>query len=275
MAIEGSLDSVDIQDVVQLLNINRSTGKLHLENAGLRGIVYYLDGEIINAEVEGMKGEAAAYVLLSQYEGHFQFQMTAISVAREIQRSIHDLVLEAARRKDTIGKIRTSIRHDNIVYLPLVDIRIPHLAKDFNEAELSVMKELDGQAEIQSIIDRHPLSAFEVLYIIYDLEQRGVLKRVDIYKVLEVREYKKLFGKPNEILLPEAIRNDWCSESMMYSGVEVIEVRTGRQVVGQVPIIVKAHDPASEILVPKSIMEALQVSSGEKVLVKPLLHPDA
>ncbi|MCB1049285.1 MAG: DUF4388 domain-containing protein [Acidobacteria bacterium] len=275
MAIEGSLDSVDIQDVVQLLNINRSTGKLHLHNAGLRGIVYYLDGEIINAEVEGMKGEAAAYVLLSQYEGHFQFQMTGVTVPREINRSIHDLVLEAARRKDTIGKIRTSIRHDNIVYLPLVDVRIPHLAKDFNEAELSVLRVLDGQADIQSVIDKHPLSAFEVLYIIYDLEQRNVLKRVDIYKVMEVKEYKKLFGKPNEILLPSAIFDDWQAESMTYSQVNVVEVHTSKRMIGQIPIVVKAHDPVSEILVPKPIMDALQITVGEKVLIKPLLFPDA
>ncbi len=43
MAIEGSLESVDIQDIVQLLNINHSTGLLHIKGTTLAGVLYYRD----------------------------------------------------------------------------------------------------------------------------------------------------------------------------------------------------------------------------------------
>lgn len=273
MAIEGSLDSVDIQDIVQLLNINKSNGILHIENTSLKGKIYYTDGDIINAEVEGMKGEAAAYVLLAQHEGNFFFQMTTHNAPRICSRSIHDLVLEAARRKDTIGKIRTTIGHDNIVYLPLVDIRIPHLAKDFSADEQATMKLLDGQADIQEVVELSNKSAFEVLYIIYDLEQKGHLKRVDIFKLLQVEVYKKLFGKATEVVLSDALLNDWSAESMVYADCDTLEIRTQKLNYGQVNFIVKGNVAPDRIMIPREIMDQLEIAVGEKVLVKPLLHP--
>ncbi len=214
MAIEGSLESVDIQDIVQLLNLNRSTGLLHIQDTTASGVIYYQDGEIINADSEGLKGDTAVYVLLSKSEGTFHFEIAEHHQSREINRTIHDLVLETARRKDTINKIRSSIKHDNIVFLPLVDVRIPHLRKEFNEFELKLLSQLDGQTEVKNIIEKQKESAFEVFYVIYDLEQRGHLKRVDIYKILEVAPLKKLFGKATEVIVPQDIIDGWIDQSM-------------------------------------------------------------
>lgn len=274
MAIEGSLESVDIQDVAQLLNINRSSGMLHLENDEIKGLLCYKDGEVINAEVEGMKGEAAAYVLLSQSVGHFHFQISEPNMPHVIKRTIHDLVLEAARRKDTIKRIRSSISHDNIVFLPIVDVRIPKLAKDFSDIELKLLRALDGQTDIQAIIEKQKQSAFEVLYVIYDLEQRGVIKRVDIFKLLTVKEFKKLFGKVEEVFVSQAVFDAWTNESMTYADCEYVEIRTESQAYGQVAMQSKANVSPETILIPKGIMEAFEVAPGDKVLVKPILNPD-
>lgn len=274
MAIEGSLQSVDIQDIAQLLNLNRSTGLLHIENASLKGVIFYRDGSIVNAEVEGMTGEPAAYVLLSQSEGSFHFEIADHSLPVEIQRSIHDLVLEAARRQDTIKKIRGSIKHDNIVFLPLVDVRIPQFRKEFSEFELALMSEFDGQTDIKDILRRRQESAFEVFYHIYELEKKGHLKRVDIYKLLEVVELKKLWGKKTDCYLPQEIMDHWIDQSMTYAGIEVLEIRTQRQLFGQVAVVVKPNVAPGTIQIPKQIMAQFEVVPGDKVLVKPVLDPN-
>jgi hypothetical protein len=273
MAIEGSLESVDIQDIVQLLNINRSTGLLHIKSSSLVGILYYRDGEIEDATVEGMQGEAAAYVLLSQSEGQFQFEVAEHHARRRINRSIHDLVLESARRKDTINKIRASIKHDNIVFLPLVDVRIPQFRKEFNDFEIQLLQQLDGQKEIKNIIEKQKESIFEVFYVIYELENRGYLKRVDIYKILEVVEFKKLFGKANEVFLPPHIGEEWTNQSMTYANCDVVELRTRHNTFGQVGMTIRANIDPGKIAMPKGIMAQFEVSPGEKVLVKPIIHP--
>ena len=272
MAIEGSLKSVDIQDIVQLLNLNRSTGLLHIQNPTLKGTLFYREGDVVNAEVEGLKGDAAAYVLLSQIEGNFHFEITEHNARREIQRPIHDLVLEAARRKDTIGKIRSSIKHDNIVFLPLVDVRIPHLRKEFTDFEVELLSLLDGQTDIKTVINRRKESAFEVFYVIYDLEQRGHLKRVDIYKILEVQEHKKLFGKAKDVHLAPAILDDWVNQSMTYANCKEVEVHTRHNTFGRVPMSVKAGQAAGLILMPQDFMDRFKVKLGEKVLVKPVIN---
>jgi len=200
--------------------------------------------------------------------------MTPINVDQEIHKSIHDLVLEAARRKDTIGNIRTSIRHDNIVYLPLIDVRIPAFAKDFNKSELDIMENLDGQAEIQSIIDQHPKSAFEILYIIYELEQKGHIKRMDIYRLLEVDILKQLFGKANKVHVSPGLMDDWQSSSMTYSNVNTMEIRTQNRTYGQVEFLIKSQVPDGVVLLPKNLLAQFGVKTGDRVLVKPLLHPE-
>ncbi len=275
MAIEGSLQSVDIQDIVQLLNLNRSTGFLHIKSPSLNGVLYYREGEIVNAEVEGLKGEAAAYVLLSQSEGTFHFEITDHQAEQKITRSIHDLVLEAARRKDTISKIRASIKHDNIVFLPLVDVRIPHLRKEFTEFEVELLSMLDGQTDIKKIIEKREESPFEVFYVIYDLEKRGHLKRVNIYKVLEVEELKKkLFGKNREVHVSSGIVGEWVNQSVTYANCKVLEIHTDHLTYGQVELMAKPNIFPGKIQIPKPIMDQFKLKPGDKVLVKPILHPD-
>lgn len=275
MAIEGSLQSVDIQDIVQLLNLNQSTGLLHIRGPNLKGVLYYHEGDIVNAEVEGLRGEAAAYVLLSKSEGTFHFDITDHQVRREISRSIHDLVLEAARRKDTISNIRASIKHDNIVFLPLVDVRIPHLRKEFTEFEVELLSMLDGQTDIKKIMEKREESPFEVFYVIYDLEKRGHLKRVDIFKVLEVEELKKkLFGKNSEVHVSSGIVGEWVNQSVTYANCKILEIHTSHLTYGQVGLVAKANIFPGKIQIPKSIMEHFKLNSGDKVLVKPILFPE-
>ena len=273
MAIEGNLKSVDIQDIVQLLHLNHSTGLLHIVGSNMKGVLYYRNGDIVNAEVEGMTGDAAAYVLLSQSEGSFHFEIAENTIAQQIKRSIHDLVLETARRKDTIQKIRTSITHDNIVFLPLVDIRIPHLRKEFKPFELELLSQLDGQTEIKNIIGKQKETAFEIFYVIYDLEKRGHLKRVDIYKMLEVVPLKKLFGKQTEVHISKTIMDEWVDQSMTYANCKVIEIRTQHNTFGQVQVVGKPNVPPGHIQMPKNILAQFEVTPGNKVLIKPLLEP--
>lgn len=269
MAIEGSLQSVDIQDIAQLLNINRSTGILHIQNSHIKGELYYSDGDIVNASLEGMTGSSAAYALMSQSEGNFHFEMARHDKPREIKRSIYDLLLEAARRKDTIKKIRATLKHDNIIFLPLVDVRIPHLAKDFTEFEKKLMSQLDGHKEIREIIEANKESAFEIFFVIYELEKKGHLKRVDIFKVLEVIELKKLFGKKNEVLIPESLVEEWTAQSMAYANPNAIEIRTQQRLFGQVLASAKANVASGTIQMPKQIMAQFEVNPGDKVLIKP------
>lgn len=270
MAIEGSLQSVDIQDIAQLLNINRSTGILHIQNSHVKGELYYRDGEIVNAAIEGMTGAPAAYALISQSEGSFHFEIAEHDKPQVIMRSIYDLLLEAARRKDTIKKIRATVKHDNIVFLPLVDVRIPHLAKDFTEFEKKLMRQLDGHKDIREIFEQNKESAFEILFVIYELEKKGHLKRVDIYKVLVVVELKKLFGKKNEANIPQKVVDEWMSQSMAYANCNAIEIHTNKKLYGEVLASVKASVAPGTIQIPKAIMAQFEVNPGDKVLIKPM-----
>lgn len=270
MAIEGSLNSVDIQDVVQLLNINSSTGRLHIENSEVKGIVYFSGGDVYDAQVRGIDGDNAAFVLLGQAEGTFKFEADLHVRPRKIQRTIHDLVLEAARRKDTIQNIRTRISHNNIIFLPLIDIRIPSIAEKYSKLEKELLGLLDGQTDIQGIIKKAQQGEFETLYTLYELEQKGDLKRVNVFKLLEVHTRKALFGSPKEALISAKIMQDWENESAVFSNTRIIEIHTQKMAFGQIKFHTKPQIPDDHILLPKAVKQQFQVETGNKVLIKPI-----
>jgi hypothetical protein len=271
MAIEGSLESVDIQDVVQLLNINQSSGLLHIESRQVKGVLTFASGEIIGAQSPGKQGDAAAYVLLAQAEGRFSFQQTSQVYERTIHKTIHDLVLEAARRKDTIQNIRGSITNDNIIFFPLIDPGIPSIAKDLSSQERNVLALLDGQKDIRELVQQSQMEEIDVLQVLFELEQQKKIKRLNVFKVLEVHTRKALFGKPKDVVISESVWENWKNESRIFARANIVEIRTQKMIYGQMEFVAKASVPSDHILVPDWFKTQLQIASGDRVLVKPMI----
>jgi pyruvate/2-oxoglutarate/acetoin dehydrogenase E1 component len=48
--LRGNLRSISLMDVVQLLNVNRKTGKLIVTQEKTSGILYVLNGDVVHAE---------------------------------------------------------------------------------------------------------------------------------------------------------------------------------------------------------------------------------
>ena len=70
--LKGSLDSISLTDVAQLLHVNRKSGMLKVTSANKNGVLYFVNGEVVNAEVPGAKGEMAAYEVLEWVSGSFE-----------------------------------------------------------------------------------------------------------------------------------------------------------------------------------------------------------
>jgi len=60
--LQGSLDTVTIEDIFQLFSISKKSGELHLEKETSRGSVYFFEGEIYYATVKEEDGIGALLV---------------------------------------------------------------------------------------------------------------------------------------------------------------------------------------------------------------------
>lgn len=75
--LEGSLSTLSITDLIQLLNATLQTGILSITDAEDQdGDLFFADGEIIQAAYDGKIGEEAVYALLRNRKGKFEFTKT-------------------------------------------------------------------------------------------------------------------------------------------------------------------------------------------------------
>ncbi|HWN98283.1 MAG TPA: DUF4388 domain-containing protein [Blastocatellia bacterium] len=103
----GSFSVISLFDVIQMIENSRLTGVLIVVLSFVRGEVYFNEGEIVGAAVEGEYGGEALARLLNPVEGTFEFRKSAAHFRRTIQASSNiGLLLELLRVKDEESALR-------------------------------------------------------------------------------------------------------------------------------------------------------------------------
>jgi len=75
MALQGTLDTFELPDVLRLLASTRKSGRLHLRSDRGEGDVWLADGRVVGAEAGGTADVAdALFELLRAHEGAFAFE---------------------------------------------------------------------------------------------------------------------------------------------------------------------------------------------------------
>ncbi|MEJ2053952.1 MAG: response regulator [Calditrichaceae bacterium] len=95
----GNLSELSIVELVQMLNLNKKTGILHI-NSGIKGKIYLKDGQLFAAEAGDKTGEEAVYDLVSETMGTFNFQLTNFDNKRNVENSTMNVIMEACRLMD-------------------------------------------------------------------------------------------------------------------------------------------------------------------------------
>jgi CheY-like chemotaxis protein len=96
----GVLRSVGLTEIIQMECLNKSSSILRVNAAGIGGLIYINDGNIIHAEAGPLKGETALYKLFSFSGGDFSLRPYAEPPERTIEGQWEFLLMEAAQRRD-------------------------------------------------------------------------------------------------------------------------------------------------------------------------------
>src|SRR5690606_35200196 len=99
--LEGQLASVGLADLIQLVCLGAQSVRIHLLHParGALGSVTVLDGAVVDAEVDGHRGEPALFRLMGVDDGGFRVNALEerARVSTSIARHWQELLLEAAR----------------------------------------------------------------------------------------------------------------------------------------------------------------------------------
>ena len=98
----GSLHNVSSGMFLQLVEMEQKTCTIRLDdkNTGKKGILFFREGELLDARANDLQGEDAAYEIFSWDQVNLSIQNGCALKEKRIQSELQHLILEAARRKD-------------------------------------------------------------------------------------------------------------------------------------------------------------------------------
>jgi hypothetical protein len=99
--LEGAhISGVSLPSFLQLIELDHKTCTLQIKSASLRGVLYFIDGEIINAYTEGKSGEEAALEVIGWNSVTINLHASCRQVDKKIESPLGFLLIESSRQND-------------------------------------------------------------------------------------------------------------------------------------------------------------------------------
>jgi hypothetical protein len=97
----GNLKQTSVLDAIQLLEIGKREGILHIYCGRRKGYVTFVKGKVIDAFYRSTAGREAMFAMLDLQEGDFYFEPKAIEQPQLMTDSIMDIVMtwDAAKNR--------------------------------------------------------------------------------------------------------------------------------------------------------------------------------
>ena len=103
----GTLHSVSSGIFLQLMEMEEKTCTVRLveKSSGKQGILFFLDGQLLDARCDSLRGEAAAYDIFSWDDVSLSIQNSCPQRERRIYRDLQAILLDAMRLKDELRRM--------------------------------------------------------------------------------------------------------------------------------------------------------------------------
>jgi CheY-like chemotaxis protein/tetratricopeptide (TPR) repeat protein len=171
----GDLADMAVVDLIQTLELGRKSGIIHFtSDHGRQGAIYFRNGDIIDAELTRLQGEAAVYRLLGWSEGNFEVEFKTIRRNDVIQRSNQALLMEGMRRVDEWGRLLEQLPPLDTVfevdYEELAD-RLGEIPDEVN----GILRLFDRRRTLMQVVDDSEFGDLEALDVISRLFFEGLI----------------------------------------------------------------------------------------------------
>jgi len=268
--LRGNLQSISLTDVVQLLHVNRKTGKLQVDQGKMSGTLYVFNGDVVHAETPQVQGESAAFEILEWDQGEFEFIACKFKAPTSIKRSLQDLLMEAARTTDSRKHLRGIF--PNLHLVPWPTIHEPQLTAGLKlyAEDRKVLPFLDGYRTFKEVLAVSEQSEVAVLQTCATLKAAGRLLLLEPHVSLSVTSLKTgFFKKGGFVELSKAVESRWLGQGP-YGASPITSVRItwpGGVAVEAVQFAKSRVDQT--VGIPKELMQAWGLPEGMYVTIRP------
>jgi CheY-like chemotaxis protein len=171
--IEGTLTQLPIADLLQVLALNKRSGRLNLSRSGAEGELYVGEGKPLNAKAGAVEGEKALFRLLSWTDGTFSFVPGPPTANVRIHRGMEDALMEGMRQADEVARLLPSLPPRSAVL---------HLAPDSgaqpeqHPVTAQVLDLLSQPKSLGEVVDASRAVDLDTLFALSTLMQKGVVR---------------------------------------------------------------------------------------------------
>lgn len=269
MALKGQLGNISISDIANLLHLNRKTGMLKIKNGGFSAMLFFNEGEVVNAESNENTGEIAAFEIFQQAEGDFEFIATPPHKKRLIKQTLHDLVLESARQKDTIKNLRRVVPKNYMIFSATIDTRMETMEDSFDEYTAHLLGLLDGTRDVDDLVEASGFSEFKVLNILTELIDKRFVQPLNIIHLLRYDELTGFLKTDDMAYVDRTLFEEWKAELITEKKLKYIQVRTQQGRIG-VLSLGSRKDLGDRILFTEAAAKKLRVKKADQLICKPI-----
>ncbi len=117
MGLQGNLRDMAIADLIQHYCQDRKTARLQIEHSGHEAILFFKDGNVLHAAMDGQAGEEVVYRILGWEDGSFNLEAGIEAPMTTIARGWPALLLEGARRLDESGLESKTLQSEQNVHV--------------------------------------------------------------------------------------------------------------------------------------------------------------
>jgi CheY-like chemotaxis protein len=171
--IEGSLSQLGIPDLMQILGMNKRSGKLSLERGPERGEIIVAEGRPVNARLGRVEGEKALFRMLTWSEGSFTFAPGTNPGKPRITRGMDDALMEGMRQADEVNRLMPALPARTVRLALAPDADLP---QDQHPVTAQVVDLLRQPRSLGEVLDLAPATDLEVLGVLTTLMQKGVAR---------------------------------------------------------------------------------------------------
>ena len=167
--IEGQLSQMGLPDLLQVLALNKRSGRLLLAQGAERGEIQVEEGRPVGAKSGSVGGTKALFRLLVWTEGAFAFLPGAPTMEKDIHLSMDEALLEGHRQADERARLWEK--------LPSRNSRL-RLAPGAKKTSVSpeVLACLDTPRTLSEVLDLVALPDVEILGALSALSHQGLLQ---------------------------------------------------------------------------------------------------
>ena len=168
MSLQGSLSELPLPDVIQLVSVSGKTGAFEIRREHETGTIFLRDGQIVDAMVGRLRGDAAVYEMAIWSQGFFVFKPGEETDEVTIHISNANLMMEAARRLDEWRVLSRKI--------PSLDL-VPYFTtreKGADQVTLSpqewiLVTRINGERSIEEIANKLGWTPFDVSKLLFGM----------------------------------------------------------------------------------------------------------